>query len=66
MSVEDDNPFPGDWVECWQCNGEGEVVGTCWDGCCVDAEEGCEICNHTCDVCRGKGGWEYQPPTAMG
>ena len=53
-----DDPFDGaDWVDCWQCGGEG-FVGDCWDGFCVLAESGCDACTHRCDICHGKGGWE--------
>jgi len=43
-----------DWVECWQCGGEGMYGHDCGEDCCVcaDPEE-----NERCDICRGKGGW---------
>lgn len=45
-------------MECWQCGGEGRVVGTCVDGCCEDQDDPyCDFCSHRCDVCNGKGSW---------
>lgn len=46
-------------VECWQCGGEGGY-GDCFDGCCLEADEGCDDCWRTCDICHGKGA--YQVP----
>ena len=50
----------GDHVECWNCGGEG-ALADCFDGMCVDAEEGCDDCMRRCDVCEGKGGWPREP-----
>lgn len=36
--------------ECWQCGGEGYVFD-CWDGCCIDADVGCDDCTRPCDIC---------------
>lgn len=43
---------------CWQCGGEG-YMADCIDGCCQDAEMGCDLCTRRCDICRGTG---YLPP----
>jgi hypothetical protein len=37
--------------DCPNCGGEG-VIYHCIDGCCVDADIGCELCERTCDWCR--------------
>lgn len=36
--------------ECWHCGGEGYTYD-CVDGCCVDAESGCEDCARRCVEC---------------
>lgn len=36
--------------ECWNCGGEG-YVHDCFDGCCIDAESGCEECSNPCPEC---------------
>lgn len=41
-------------VECYDCGGEG-VHFDCIDGCCEDAESGCDQCEYACAVCEGKG-----------
>lgn len=38
--------------DCPNCGGEGFTYD-CIDGCCVDAEEGCELCERRCDWCQG-------------
>lgn len=43
------------WVECWNC--QDGFTYSCIDGCCVDADEGCDDCASRCDICRGKGGY---------
>lgn len=49
-----------DWIDaqlddvCPNCAGEVILYG-CFDGQCVDAENGCEDCAYTCDWCQGKG-----------
>ena len=50
--MTDDDPIPGDWVECWECNGEGEIEGRIpfWD------EGEWQPCGH----CKGHGGWVCQ------
>lgn len=40
----------GDDEECWNCGGEGETFD-CFDGFCLDAEIGCELCTRQCEVC---------------
>ena len=36
--------------ECWNCGGEGFTYD-CIDGCCEDAESGCEQCARPCPEC---------------
>ncbi len=48
-----------DDAECPSCGGEG-VVYDCFDGCCQDAEWGCEECERPCD-CQRK-----QAPSELG
>ena len=43
-----------DWVQCWQCGGEGVTHHECLDDTCVCLEP---LPNVSCDVCRGDGGW---------
>lgn len=38
---------------CPNCGGEG-VIYDCIDGCCEDAESGCELCERRCDWCNPK------------
>lgn len=50
-----------DWIECWQCYGQGVLAGCFEDTCCgldcdPDDPEYC-CCPSRCDVCKGKGGW---------
>jgi predicted Fe-S protein YdhL (DUF1289 family) len=40
---------PGD-EECPECGGEGYTFD-CFDGCCMDAESGCEDCARRCAEC---------------
>lgn len=48
---------PPDWfdyaadLECSRCGGEGFVF-ECLDGCCLDADVGCDICTRPCPECR--------------
>ncbi len=44
-----DDELDGD--ECGNCGGEGFTY-LCIDGCCVDAEEGCDLCARRCDWCN--------------
>lgn len=39
--------------DCPECGGEGFVF-QCFDGCCEDADIGCDDCTRTCPVCGGK------------
>lgn len=41
-------------AECPNCGGEG-VIYDCFDGFCIDAEDGCDDCAFPCDWCQGKG-----------
>lgn len=43
-------PSAGDGEECWHCGGEG-FIHDCIDGCCEDAEYGCELCAQQCVEC---------------
>lgn len=52
----------GEWVECWQCGGEGLVSSCLDDGACIDPEGGCELCLVNCDICEGAGGWNAPEP----
>lgn len=45
--IDDDE---GRDLDCYECAGEG-VVFDCFDGLCVNAEDGCEDCMHACPVC---------------
>jgi hypothetical protein len=36
---------------CWNCGGEGYTFD-CFDGCCLDAEIGCEECSRECVECK--------------
>lgn len=36
--------------DCWHCGGEGYTYD-CIDGCCIDAESGCEDCARRCIEC---------------
>lgn len=40
----------GEQEECWHCGGEGFTYD-CIDGCCEDAEDGCELCARRCVEC---------------
>lgn len=44
----------GDYVDCWNCGGEGFSSHDCGEDtcCCLHPED-----NVVCDVCEGKGGW---------
>lgn len=39
-----------DGEDCGNCGGEGFTYH-CIDGCCVNAEDGCELCARRCDWC---------------
>lgn len=54
----DDEPMPGEWVECWSCFGDGFYEGDdpFWD-------DGVE---YQCNICRGKGGWICEEVEAPG
>lgn len=36
--------------ECWHCGGEGYTFD-CFDGCCLEADIGCEDCARRCPEC---------------
>ncbi len=46
----DDYDDYDDYSDCWQCGGEGFIFD-CFDGFCLDAEIGCDMCTKRCDVC---------------
>jgi hypothetical protein len=53
-----------EWIECWQCAGDGELAD-CWEEyACIDPEGGCDECMKRCDICRGKGGWHAPEDSA--
>lgn len=37
--------------DCGQCDGSGYWYH-CIDGCCINAEEGCDLCARRCDFCN--------------
>jgi hypothetical protein len=37
--------------DCWHCGGEGYTFD-CFDGCCLDADVGCEECSRECVECK--------------
>lgn len=37
--------------DCGQCDGSGYWYH-CIDGCCINAEEGCNLCARRCDFCN--------------
>src|SRR6185437_1779996 len=46
-----DRTLNPDQEDCWHCGGEGYIVD-CFDGCCMDADVGCEQCTSRCPECR--------------
>lgn len=52
----DEDQF-SDWIDCWQCGGEGYSHHDCGEDtcCCADPED-----NVRCDICHGKGGWKRE------
>lgn len=57
----------GDFVQCWQCFGEGVLAG-CYEDTCVcagDPEDPALCCApETCDICHGKGGSKQEAADA--
>lgn len=49
FGYEDHDDYDGE--ECGQCGGEGYTYD-CIDGCCLHAEEGCDLCESRCDFCN--------------
>lgn len=37
--------------DCWNCGGDG-FVADCFDGFCINAEDGCSLCMRRCDFCN--------------
>lgn len=56
---QDDHDY-SEFVECWDCGGDGGRA-SCMSDCCPfeGGEEMCDepACWRRCDVCEGKGGW---------
>ena len=56
--------------DCYLCGGEG-FVWDCFDGFCVNAEDGCEDCTRPCPECarakrqRERAEREHGPPEAL-
>jgi len=68
MSAADDY---SDWEfddpdDCYRCNGEG-FVWDCFDGFCVNAEDGCDDCTRSCPECarRKRERENPQPPVGQ-
>ena len=43
-----------EWVECWNCGGDGYADHDCGEDCCCCADPEPNV---VCHVCHGKGGW---------
>lgn len=50
MSETHEDFEPDDPWDCYQCGGEG-FVWDCFDGFCVNAEDGCDDCTRACPEC---------------
>lgn len=50
-----DDGLVGDWIDCWNCGGEGYSHHDCGEDCCACLEPEDNV---RCDICHGKGGWE--------
>jgi len=49
-AIHDDEDYGNG--DCWQCDGEGRVAGTCIDGCCLEQDDpDCPYCSRRCDIC---------------
>ena len=50
--VPNPSDYDDEWdnIDCWNCDGDGYVF-ECFDGFCLDAEIGCDLCTRQCDVC---------------
>lgn len=46
-----DAMFDDERDDCWNCGGEG-YIADCFDGFCVNAEDGCELCLRRCEYCN--------------
>jgi hypothetical protein len=49
-----------DEESCGQCGDQGYTY-SCIDGCCVNAEDGCDLCASRCDFCNHDGKKPFQP-----
>lgn len=68
MSTADDYDYDdySEYVDCWQCGGEGGWNSCMEDTCCaLGGEEGCNdpSCWRRCDICKGEGGWTREEPS---
>ena len=68
MSTADDYDYDdySEYVDCWQCGGEGGWNSCMEDTCCaLGGEEGCNdpLCWRRCDICKGEGGWDREEPS---
>lgn len=48
--TSDYEDYDDDPDDCYQCGGEG-FVWDCFDGFCVNAEDGCDDCTRPCPEC---------------
>lgn len=57
-ALEEEYELEVEFIECWNCFGEGVIDGecTCMDDCCCCLEPEPPIC----DICHGKGGWKVE------
>ena len=65
MSIEPDDDWEfDDPDDCYRCNGEG-FVWSCFDGSCVEAEEGCDDCTRPCPECARRKRDNQQAPVGQ-
>jgi hypothetical protein len=50
-----EDEYDDDWDNepCWNCDGE-RFVSDCFDGFCLDADFGCDLCTYRCPICNPK------------
>ncbi len=48
-----------EYVECWQCGGEGVYGHDCGEDCCACLRPDD---NAPCEICEGLGGWQDEEP----
>jgi hypothetical protein len=49
--------------DCWNCGGGG-YIADCFDGLCVNAEDGCDLCMRRCEYCNPPAKRATQPPSS--